>query len=70
MLDRSDKADVALYNRLSLNKDVELRVAGRVNGTGARGATNREGDLDVIVGKKTFKVETVWVLSPEDLRDD
>lgn len=67
MLDRSDPADVALYNKLTLQKNVELRVAGRVNGTGAKGATNREGDLDVVVGKKTIKVETVYVLTPEEL---
>jgi hypothetical protein len=65
MLDRSDEADVALYNRLALGKEVELRVAGKVQGTGAKGATNRDGDLDVIVGKKTIKVGTVWVLDPE-----
>jgi hypothetical protein len=67
MLDRSDEADVALYNRLALGKEVELRVAGKVQGTGAKGATNRDGDLDVIVGKKTIKVGTVWVLDPEAL---
>lgn len=67
MLDRSEPNDVALYNKLTLGKDVELRVAGRVNGTGAKGATNREGDLDVVVGKKSVKVETVYVLSPGEL---
>jgi hypothetical protein len=67
MLDRSNEADVALYNRLALGREVELRVAGKVQATGAKGATNRDGDLDVVVGKKTVKVDTVWVLQAEDL---
>lgn len=67
MLDRSEPADVALYNRLKLGDEVELRVSARVSGTGAKGATNREGDLDVVVGEKTLHVTTVYVLTPEQL---
>lgn len=67
MLDRSDPADVALFNRAILGKELELRCAGRVSGTGAGYTTNKDGDLDVVVGEKTLKVETVWVLTPEDL---
>lgn len=67
MLDRSDKHDVALYRKLELGKEVELRVAGRVSGTGAKGATNKEGDLDVIVGEKTISIGTVYVVTPEEM---
>lgn len=67
MLDRSDQADVAVFNKLALGKAVELRVAGVVQrSTGAK-ATGRDGDLDVIVGSKTLKIDSVWVLSPEQL---
>ena len=62
MLDRSDPNDVKLWNQLRLHKDgVTLMVEGRCSSTGAKGATNREGDLDVIVGEKSLKVETVYV---------
>jgi hypothetical protein len=67
MLDRSDPADVALYNALTLGKEVELRVAGKVGGTGVTFATNREGDLDAIVGRKKITVDEVWKLEPEQL---
>jgi hypothetical protein len=60
-LDRSDPADVALYNKLALGRDVTLMVEGRCNATGAKGATDREGELDVIVGQKGVKVGTVYV---------
>jgi hypothetical protein len=67
LLDRSAPADVALYNSLQMGADVELRCAGKVTSTGAGWTTNREGDLDAIVGEKAVKVETVWVLTPEQL---
>ena len=67
MLDRSDPADVKLFNGARLGKELELRVAGRITGVGTGFTTNKDGDLDVVVGKKTLKVETVWVLDPEEL---
>lgn len=60
-LDRSDPADIALYRRLALGRDVTLQVEGRCNATGAKGATDREGDLDVIIGEKGVKVHTVYL---------
>lgn len=66
MLDRSDKADVALYNKLILSDStVTLMVEGECTGTGAKKNTNREGDLDVIVGVKTIKIGTVYVAAAE-----
>jgi hypothetical protein len=67
LLDRSDPADVALYNKLTLGKPVELRVAGTVAHSGTGYTTNRDGDLDAIVGERSVKVETVWVSDPEAL---
>lgn len=60
-LDRSDPSDVALYNRLVLQRDVTLMVEGKCSGTGAKGATDRDGDLDVVIGHKTVKVATVYI---------
>lgn len=64
-LDRSDEHDVALYNRLVLRGDVVLNVAAKCTSTGAKGATERDGQLDVVVGVKGLTVESV-VLSTED----
>ena len=67
MLDRSDPADVALFNRLKLNQEVELRCAGKVTGIGAGFTTGKDGDLDAVVSSKNLKVDTIWVLDPEDM---
>lgn len=67
MLDRSDPKDVALFNRLKLGLPVELRVAGSVGTHTGGKATNRDGDLDVIVGTKGIKIDTVYVLVAEEL---
>lgn len=68
MLDRSDEADVAMFNRLRLGQDVELRISAKVSNSGGAGfTTSKEGDLDAIVGSKTVTVESVWVLAPEQL---
>jgi hypothetical protein len=66
MLDRSDPADVALFNKLVLGKEVELRCSGKVSRVGTGWATNREGDLDAVVGERQLHVDSVWVLSPEE----
>jgi hypothetical protein len=67
MLDRSDPADVALYNKLVLGREAELRCSGKVSGVGTGWTTNREGDLDAVVGERTMKVDSVWILDPENL---
>lgn len=68
MLDRSKAADVELYNRFRLFKDLELWISVKSVGTAAKGATNREGELDVVVGRKSVKVESVRVVAPEELK--
>ncbi|HEY8723423.1 MAG TPA: hypothetical protein VIL92_06140 [Gaiellaceae bacterium] len=67
LLDRSDPADVALYNRLILGHECELRVSGKVGGSGAGYTTSKDGELDAVVGKKAVKIDSVWVLTPEEL---
>ena len=70
MLDRSDKADVALYNKLVLSDStVTLMVEGECTATGAKKNTNREGDLDVIVGVKGVKIGSVYVATQEMVKD-
>lgn len=67
MLDRTAEADVRLWNRLTIGSDVELRVSAKVVGLSGKGATNREGDLDVLVGTRLVKIDTIYVLTPEEL---
>jgi hypothetical protein len=67
MLDRSEPANVELYNRIQGGHELELWVTGKWGGTGARPATNRDGDLDVIVGRKSLKIDSVRILRPEEL---
>lgn len=67
MLDRSNPQDVALFNKLILGREVELRCAGSISKTSTGWTTNREGDLDSIVGERTVKVETVWVMDATEL---
>jgi hypothetical protein len=58
-LNRSDPDDVAVYNALRLGRDVQLLVECKCSSTGAKGATDREGDLDVIVATKGLKVHSL-----------
>ena len=67
MLDRSNPADVALYNRAMLARDLELRISGRVARVATGYTTGKEGDLDAVVGERTIKVDSVWILDPETL---
>ena len=67
MLDRSEPADVALYNRIHGERTIELWVEAKWGGVGAKPATNRDGDLDVIVGKKSLRVESIRIVDPEQL---
>lgn len=61
-LDRSDPEDVALYRTLILGKgDIELKVKAKCSGTGAKLATDKGGELDVVVGRKTLRIESVVV---------
>jgi hypothetical protein len=58
-LDRSSPSDVKVYNDLRLGKDVQLLVEAKCSSTAAKGATDREGDLDVVVATKGLKVHSL-----------
>lgn len=64
-LDRSDPNDVRLYNKLRLGGDITLMVEAKCSSTGAKGATDREGDLDVVIGEKGAKIHTVYIPAGE-----
>ncbi len=67
MLDRSEPKDVALYNRVHGQQTLELWVEAKWSGTTASPNTNRDGDLDVIVGRKTLKIEAIRIVDADAL---
>lgn len=69
MLDRSDKDHVALWRGMKLGREVELWVQVKGSGFSGKGATSKDGELDVVVAKRTVSVLTVRVLGPEDLKE-
>ena len=64
-LERTSPEDVALFNKLVLGHDVTLMVEAKCSATGAKGATDRDGDLDVTIGQRSVKVHTVYVPAGE-----
>lgn len=66
-LDRTKAEDVALFNRLRLGKELELQVSGKGVAVGTKKTTSRGGDLDAVVGERVLEIDTVYVLSPEEL---
>jgi len=58
-LNRSDPSDVAVYNELRLGRDVALLIECKCSSTAGKGATDRDGDLDVVVGTKGLKVHSL-----------
>jgi hypothetical protein len=66
-LDRTKTEDVALFNRARLGKELELRVSGSGVRVGTSRTTAKGGDLDAVVGEREIKVDTVYVLEPEEL---
>lgn len=67
MLDRRDPADVAVMRDLALGKSLELRVAATVKSKKHGYTTGKEGVLDAVVYTGGLKVDTVYVLKPEEL---
>ena len=61
-----ESVDVA-SERLRLGKELELRVAGKGVAVGTKKTTSRGGDLDAVVGERVLEIDTVYVLSPEEL---
>jgi hypothetical protein len=67
MLDRSNPAHVELYNRVHMRKSLELWVTAVGAGVGAKPATNRDGENDIIVGRKGLRIDAIRVVEPEQL---
>lgn len=66
MLDRSKTEDVELFNRLATGTH-ELWIEATWAGSNAKPATNKEGELDVVVAKKSLRVTGLRIVAPEDL---
>ena len=58
-LNRSDPSDVGVYNELRLGRDVALLIEAKCSSTAGKGATDRDGDLDVVVGTKGLKIHSL-----------
>lgn len=67
VLDRTKADDVALFNRVRLGKDVELRVAGKGARVGTGYTTSKGGDLEAVIGEREVRIDTVYVLEAEEL---
>lgn len=67
ILDRTNPDHVAFYNALKLGKQANVVCSGRVGGVAAKGSTNREGNLDVVMGEKSIIVDTVRLIPAEEL---
>jgi len=66
-LDRTQAADVALFNRVRLGHELELRVAGKGSRVGTGYTTSKGGDLEAIVGERELRIDSVYVFSAEEL---
>lgn len=69
MLDRSEPAQVELYNRVGRmeRSSMELWIEARWGGTSGKPATNRDGENDIIVGRKGLRVDSIRIVDPEQL---
>jgi hypothetical protein len=59
-LDRTDPRDVDLIRPMRLGADITLMVEARTSSKAFKGATDREGELDVLVQEAGAKVHTVY----------
>lgn len=65
-LDRSDPADVALFKRLALGKEVDLRVVGVAAGKDARISYDEDGYPGETTARAKVKVTTLYRPISED----
>ena len=66
--DATDEQGAKLFNDLALGKAVELRVAGYVAAK-AGGYKVTATEEEVVTGKATIRVDTLYLLTPETLTD-
>jgi hypothetical protein len=64
--DATDEQGAKLYQDLKLGKAVELRVAGFVSGK-AGGYKVTARDEEVVTGKASVRIDTLYMLTPESL---
>lgn len=58
-LDRSQKSDIALYNRLKHGKTFDLHVSGLVKGSKKTHRRDNEGNIDAIVETKSLVIDSL-----------
>lgn len=58
-LDRTNAADVELYNRLTAGKNVALEVEAHVAGAKTTHRRDSEGDVDAVVQTKSLIVHSI-----------
>jgi hypothetical protein len=58
-LDRSQKSDAALYNKLKHGKVFDLQVAGLVKGSKKTHRRDSEGNVDAIVETKSLVIDSI-----------
>ena len=66
-LDRTKADDVAIFNKARLGAELELRVSGKGARVGTGYTTSKGGGLEAVVGEREVRIDTVYVLSAEDL---
>jgi hypothetical protein len=59
-LDASDAEDVTMFDSLTPDRDVELRVAVVVGGMGVEWQRSREGDVCGVVATKVLSLQSIW----------
>lgn len=65
--DATDAEGRALYDKLMLGQDVELRVAGHVATKKGAYKLNATTEEEIVTGEAGIKIDTVYVLPPEAL---
>jgi hypothetical protein len=68
-LDRSEPSHVDLYNRVTGRGTLELWIEAKWGGTVGKPATNRDGENDIIAGRKTLRVEEIRIVDADQLGD-
>jgi hypothetical protein len=66
-LDIHDETDLALFNSLTLGREIELRVSGTVADRPSPLKTDKESGAQTMIRKTKIAVHSLYVLTPEEL---
>jgi hypothetical protein len=66
-LDIHDEKDLALFNSLTLGREIELRVSGTVADRISPLKTDKETGAQTMIRKAKIAVDSLYVLTPEEL---